>query len=140
MKYLSEEVTLLLVEDDDIDAMAIERSFRNNRIGNPIVRACDGLAALDMLRNGKVPQPFVILLDIQMPRMNGFEFLENIRSDETLAHNVVFILTTSKADEDITAGYRQHIAGYFVKDESGENFIDVVNVLERYWKTVHLPH
>ena len=130
MKDSSGEVTLLLVEDDDVDAMTIQRSFKANRIGNPIIRAYDGLAALDMLRNGEIPSPYVILLDIQMPRMNGLEFLEKIRADEALKHSVVFVLTTSKAEEDITAGYQQHIAGYFVKNESGENFIDLVNVLE----------
>ncbi len=140
MKNTSEEVTLLLVEDDDVDAMTIQRSFKTNRIGNPIVRAYDGLAALDMLRNGDVPSPYVILLDMQMPRMNGLEFLEKIRADEALKHSVVFVLTTSKAEEDITASYKQHIAGYFVKNESGENFIDLVNVLESYWKIVHFPH
>ena len=140
MKDSSGEVTLLLVEDDDVDAMTIQRSFKANRIGNPIIRAYDGLAALDMLRNGEIPSPYVILLDIQMPRMNGLEFLEKIRADEALKHSVVFVLTTSKAEEDITAGYPQHIAGYFVKTESGGNFIDLVNVLESYWKRVHFPH
>ena len=133
------EVTLLLVEDDDVDAMTIERSFKTNRIANNIIRAYDGLQALEMLRNGEVPSPFIILLDIQMPRMNGLEFLDAIRADKALSSSVVFILTTSKAEEDMSAGYENHIAGYFLKDDSGTNFTDLVNVLDSYWKVVHFP-
>ena len=135
----SREVTLLLIEDDDIDAMTIERSFKTNRIANPIVRAYDGREALEMLQKKEVNSPYVILLDLQMPRMNGIEFLEALRADKELAHSVVFVLTTSKAEEDMIAGYENNIAGYFLKDQSGDNFIDLVNVLDSYWKVVHFP-
>jgi len=134
-----EEITLLLVEDDDVDAMSIERSFKSNRIGNNIIRAYDGLQALEMLQNDEVPTPHIILLDLQMPRMNGIEFLQAIRDDKKLASSVVFILTTSRADDDMTAGYANQIAGYFLKDDSGTNFIDLVNVLDSYWKVVQFP-
>lgn len=139
MTKTSKEVTLLLVEDDDVDAMTIERSFKTNRIANPIIRAYDGREALEMLRNNQVNSPYVILLDLQMPRMNGIEFLEALRADKELAHSVVFVLTTSKAEEDMIAGYENNIAGYFLKDQSGDNFIDLVNVLDSYWKVVHFP-
>lgn len=139
MTKTSKEVTLLLVEDDDVDAMTIERSFKTNRIANPIIRAYDGREALEMLRNNQVNSPYVILLDLQMPRMNGIEFLEALRADKELAHSVVFVLTTSKAEEDMIAGYEKNIAGYFLKDQSGDNFIDLVNVLDSYWKVVHFP-
>lgn len=139
MKKQGREVTLLLVEDDDVDAMTIERSFKSNRIANPIVRAYDGREALELLQQKKIESPYVILLDLQMPRMNGIEFLEAIRADKELAHSVVFVLTTSKAEEDMIAGYENNIAGYFLKDESGDNFIDLVNVLDSYWKVVHFP-
>lgn len=139
MTKTSKEVTLLLVEDDDVDAMTIERSFKTNRIANPIIRAYDGREALEMLRNNQVNNPYVILLDLQMPRMNGIEFLEALRADKELAHSVVFVLTTSKAEEDMIAGYENNIAGYFLKDQSGDNFIDLVNVLDSYWKVVHFP-
>lgn len=139
MKTIHREVTLLLVEDDDVDAMTIERSFKTNRIANPVVRAYDGREALEMLQKKEVNSPYVILLDLQMPRMNGIEFLEALRADKELAHSVVFVLTTSKAEEDMIAGYENHIAGYFLKDQSGDNFIDLVNVLDSYWKVVHFP-
>lgn len=135
----SSDVTLFLVEDDDVDAMTIERSFLKQRIANPIVRAYDGIEALELLRSNKVSRPLIILLDLQMPRMGGIEFLKELRADEDLSELVVFVLTTSKSEEDMLASYRQHIAGYFVKGKSGEQFLDIVNVLDSYWKVVQLP-
>lgn len=135
----SNDVTLLLIEDDDVDAMTIERSFLKQRIANPIIRAYDGIEALELLRSRDITRPLVILLDLQMPRMGGLEFLKELRADENLLDLVVFVLTTSKSDEDMLSSYRQHIAGYFVKGEAGENFLDIVNVLNSYWKVVHLP-
>tara|TARA_R110002073_G_scaffold165063_11_gene321511 strand:+ start:5264 stop:5743 length:480 start_codon:yes stop_codon:yes gene_type:complete len=132
-------VTLLLVEDDDVDAMSIERGFRKQRIANDIVRARDGIEALDLLRDDAVETPYIILLDLQMPRMNGLEFLEQLRNDPVLFNSVVFVLTTSPAEEDITASYRKYIAGYFVKDGAGDGFLNVVEMLQGYWKIVHLP-
>ncbi|WP_020162147.1 response regulator [Cycloclasticus pugetii] len=133
------DVTLLLVEDDDIDAMTIERGFLKQRIANPIVRAYDGIEALELLRSNKVSRPLIILLDLQMPRMGGIEFLKQLRADETLSDLVVFVLTTSKSEEDMLSSYKQHIAGYFIKGDSGEKFLDIVNVLDSYWKIVQLP-
>jgi CheY-like chemotaxis protein len=103
MQKLGDEVTLLLIEDDDIDVMTVERSFKKNRIANPIVRAHDGRDALEILQKKQINSPYVILLDLQMPRMNGIEFLEALRADKELAQSVVFILTTSKAEEDMIA-------------------------------------
>jgi len=133
------DVTLFLVEDDDVDAMTIERSFLKQRIANPIVRAYDGIEALEILRSNDISRPLIILLDLQMPRMGGIEFLKELRADEDLSELVVFVLTTSKSEEDMLASYRQHIAGYFVKGKSGEQFLDIVNVLDSYWKVVQLP-
>ncbi|MFD2204623.1 response regulator [Kiloniella antarctica] len=139
MKADTKEVTLLLVEDDDIDAASIERSFLKQRIGNLIVRAHDGVEAFELLRNGAVTHPFMILLDLQMPRMNGLEFLEKLRKDPDFHDTVVFVLTTSKSDQDIIESYNKKIAGYFVKEEAGVNFIDVVRMFENYWKILHVP-
>lgn len=133
------DVTLFLIEDDDIDAMTIERSFIKQRIANPIVRAYDGVEALELLRNNKVPRPMVILLDLQMPRMGGIEFLKELRADEALSDLVVFVLTTSQSETDMEQSYHQHIAGYFTKGEVGEKLLGVVNTLDNYWKIVHLP-
>lgn len=133
------EVTLLLVEDDDVDAMSINRSFKKQRIGNPIMRAHDGMEAMELLKNDMVPSPYMILLDLQMPRMGGLEFLQELRADPKHFDTIVFVLTTSKADLDMVSSYKHLIAGYFVKDTAGDNFIDVVDVLGSYWKVLHLP-
>ena len=136
----SNEVTVLLVEDDPIDVDAVQRAFRKARIRNPIVTAKDGLDALEMLRReGGVARPYLILLDLNMPRMNGLEFLEELRSDEALAGAVVFVLTTSDAHRDIWAAYDKRVAGYILKSNVGEDFIKVLMMLENYWRVVELP-
>jgi len=137
---MQEQLTILLVEDDDVDAQGIKRSFSKKRIANTIVRAHDGLEALGLLRTGGITSPYIILLDLQMPRMNGLEFLAEIRKDENLQASVVFVLTTSHAEEDITAAYSKQIAGYFVKDDVGAGFCEMLEMLEGYWKIAHLPH
>ena len=133
------EVTLLLIEDDDVDAMSIMRAFKKMSLGNEIIRATDGIEGLELLRSGAVPSPYVILLDLQMPRLNGLEFLQEIRQDPQLDKSIVFVLTTSKSDQDITASYKKNIAGYFVKDKVGDGFLDIVKVLNGYWKIVLFP-
>jgi len=133
------QLTILMIEDDDVDAKGMERSFKKRRIANPIMRANDGQDALELLEGGEVPSPFIILLDLQMPRMNGLEFLEILRNHEKLRSSVVFVLTTSQAEEDITAAFDKQIAGYFVKDEVGANFCEMLDMLEGYWRIAYLP-
>ena len=133
------EVTVLLVEDDEVDVMAVLRAFERAKIGNPVKVAHDGIEALEILREGAVNKPFLILLDLNMPRMNGLEFLDVIRADKNLKDAVVFVLTTSKAEEDKCAAYQHNIAGYIVKERVGEEFLDAVSLLSHYWKIVELP-
>jgi len=135
-------VNVLLVDDDAVDARAVQRAFREHKIGNPLFRARDGLEALDMLRgaNGAdpVPGPRMVLLDLNMPRMGGIEFLKELREDPELGGTVVFVLTTSEADEDRAAAYKEHIAGYIVKSDVGERFLSLVRLLDAYWRVVAL--
>jgi CheY-like chemotaxis protein len=133
------DATILLVEDDDIDAMIVQRAFKKLRIINPIVRAKDGIVALDLLRNASVSRPYIILLDLNMPRMGGLEMLKELRSDEVLKNNVVFVLTTSKDDEDKFAAYSQNIAGYILKENLQDGFDELVKLLDHYWRIVELP-
>lgn len=139
----TEQVNVLLVEDDEIDVEAVRRAFHERRILNPITIARDGIEALEILRgeNGKEPiaSPFLILLDINMPRMNGFEFLDVLRADEDLCKSVVFVLTTSTDDEDKMRAYAKHVAGYIVKSKAGAGFLDAVSMLDHYWRVVELP-
>lgn len=133
------EVTLLLVEDDEVDAMTVKRGLSKHKIANPLVRARNGLEAISIMESEEVPSPYVVLLDLQMPKMSGLEFLKNIREKEAFKKTVVFVLTTSKDEEDILTSYEFNVAGYFIKDEVGANFTKVIEMLDGYWKIVQLP-
>lgn len=133
-------VTILIIDDDDIDVRFVCRAIRKHGIDNEIVVAHDGLEALDTLRNDpqrKIGWPWIVLLDINMPRLNGHEFLEELRADEKLRDTVVFVLTTSEQDHDMHAAYEQNIAGYIVKSDAGTNFVNLVAMLDSFLLTVH---
>ncbi|OUR95926.1 two-component system response regulator [Gammaproteobacteria bacterium 42_54_T18] len=137
------EVTLLVVEDDDLDAMAIKRTFKKLKVANNLVRAKDGVDALEYLRgeNGKdkIAKPFMVLLDLNMPRMNGIELLQTMRMDDELKDSIVFVLTTSATDKDKVAAYDNNVAGYIVKSDIESSFLEVIELLDCYWKIVALP-
>lgn len=133
------EVSILIVDDDEIDVESFRRTFKKLKIANPVHRARDGVEAFEMLRSNNIPGPYIILLDINMPRMNGLEFLHQLRDDPLLTSAVVFILTTSVAEEDIFAAYRLHVAGYIPKQEMDTQFMAVVGFLDHYWRVVELP-
>ena len=137
------EVKFFVVEDDDIDAELIVRAFRKLKIANPVVRARDGLEALSMLRGDsgfeKVLPPYLMLLDINMPRMSGLELLDEIRADENLRRAVVFMLTTSDDERDILRAYENNIAGYVIKSDAASSFDDALSMLDHFWRVVELP-
>ena len=136
-------LNILLVDDDDGDAKAVQRSFQKAKIANPFTRAVDGMEALEMLRgtNGKtkIQFPCVLLVDLNMPRINGIQFIQALRADKVLHRSVVFVLTTSKRDEDKLAAYDLNVAGYIVKSTAGVDFMNLVNLVECYWRIVELP-
>ena len=136
-------VNLLLVDDDEVDVQGLKRAFSKSRIGNPITVARDGIEALEILRgeNGqtKLPKPHLIMLDLNMPRMNGLEFLEAIRADEDLKSALVFMITTSKTEEDKARAYGHNVAGYIVKQDPANTFMQAVTLLEHYWRIVEFP-
>ena len=136
---LDSSVTILLVEDDDIDALGVQRAFKRAELTNTIVRARDGQDALTLLRSSTIKRPYIILLDINMPRMNGLEMLHELRADTTLTDSIVFVLTTSKDDQDKMNAYRQHIAGYIVKNDLDIKYTQLVDLLDQYWRLVDLP-
>ncbi|HEX8297797.1 MAG TPA: response regulator [Rubricoccaceae bacterium] len=136
-------VTLLLIEDDHVDAEAIQRAFRKEMIANPFVVVRDGVEALAALRGEPgaplVPRPLIVLLDINMPRMNGMEFLRLLRADPALKRTIVFVLTTSEREEDKMEAYNGNVAGYIVKNRAGEDFLRVVQLLRAFWRIVEFP-
>ncbi len=142
-EYLNRAVNILLIDDDEIDAKAITRAFKKARIGNPIYRAEDGIEALAMLRGeggcNAIQDPFICLVDLNMPRMDGIEFVKELRRDEALKSSIVFILTTSKRDEDKVAAYDLNVAGYIVKEKAGIDFMHLIGMIDHYWRIVELP-
>jgi CheY-like chemotaxis protein len=136
-------LSILLVEDDDVAAESVERSLRKYDVGFPIVWAEDGLVALEILRGKhptkKIGTPNIILLDLNMPRMNGFEFLQALRADERLQRSVIFVLTTSDSDSDRSRAYHEHIAGYMVKAAVGPQFAKLARLVLDYHASVRLP-
>jgi len=134
---------LLHVEDDDLCLMGLARAFKAAKIANPIYFAHDGIEALEMLRgtNGRarLPRPFIVLLDLNMPRMDGIEFLKEVRKDEELKKSIVFIMTTSNADEDKVAAYNLGVAGYILKSNPANAFLEATSLLDTYWRVVEFP-
>lgn len=126
-------VNILLVEDDEVDVMNVKRAFSKNNIKNKLFVAGNGVVALDMLRNSIVPLPRIIILDINMPKMNGIEFLKIIREDENLKNISVFVMTTSNEDSDKINAYNLNVAGYILKPLSFEKFITSVATLNNFW-------
>lgn len=143
METQGKPVSLLLVEDDELDVMAIRRALKRLRLANPLHVAGDGLEALDYLkgRNGRqrITGPLIVILDLNMPRMGGLEFLDVVRGDRELRRSVVFVLTTSKADEDILRAYDHNVAGYVVKSDPATTLRQTLEMLGYYWNIVEMP-
>jgi CheY-like chemotaxis protein len=134
-----ETVNLLMVDDDSVDVKMFERSLKQHRITNPLHVACDGEEAMEMLKNNQIPKPLIIILDLNMPRMNGIEFLQELRCNSGYQETVVFVMTTSNAEADKVEAYNFNVAGYMVKSELGDNFLHAIDLIDRYWKTIQLP-
>lgn len=125
---------ILLIEDDEVDVMNVERSFRKNNIQHRLRHAPDGMQALEMLRSRVMNLPHVILLDINMPRMGGLEFLRELRADPALKSITVFIMSTSSNSFDKETAYRYNVAGYIVKPLSAEKFNQSIAKLVAFWE------
>ena len=136
----TQPLNILLVEDDAVDIMNVKRAFAKNHIMNPLVVAGDGLEALEVLRSNALPKSRrMVLLDLNMPRMNGIEFLRELRSDPELANTTVVVLTTSNDERDKIDAYNLNVAGYLLKPVTFQNFCDVMVALNKYWSLVELP-
>jgi CheY-like chemotaxis protein len=136
-------VTILMVDDDRVDAMAVRRSLEHLDITNPMIVAHNGIEALEYLRgeNGreKVPRPYLILLDLNMPRMGGIEFLGELRRDPLLRHSLVVVMTDSVSEQDRVRAYDKNVAGYVVKHRAGERSLGSMSVLKNYCQIIEFP-
>jgi CheY-like chemotaxis protein len=138
----AKSVKILLVEDDSVDVKAFQRAMGKLKISNPVVIARDGVEAWEHLQecaSGKDDVPSLVILDINMPRMNGLELLTKIRADENLRHLIVFVLTTSNDEKDKFDAFNQNVAGYMLKSDMGNSFIRAVELIDSYWRVVELP-
>lgn len=133
-------LNILLVEDDEVDVMNVRRAFERNNVSNPLFVAGNGLEALEMLRGDRLPRERrLILLDLNMPKMNGIEFLEALRADPELASTPVVVLTTSNDDQDKLDAYNFNVAGYLLKPVTFSNFCERMAALDKYWTLVEMP-
>lgn len=133
---------ILLVDDDEADVRAVRRAFQKGGVSCNLTVAKDGEEALDRLRGrsgDSVKRPLLILLDLKMPKMDGFGFLDALRADPTLADHVVFVLSTSNASSDRHRSYAKQAAAYLTKRDFGTNPDAVTQLLKRYLEVVHLP-
>lgn len=136
-------VNILLVEDDEVDVMNVKRAFKKNNVTNPLFICNNGLEALSFLRGERdasiTEMPKIILLDLNMPKMGGIEFLREIRKDDHLKNISVFVMTTSNEDKDKVDAFDLNVAGYILKPLSMERFIEAVSTLNNYWKLCEFP-
>jgi CheY-like chemotaxis protein len=133
------ELHILLVDDDEVDVLTVKRAFQRNRLTNPIHVANNGIEALEKLRDGSLGPRRLVLLDINMPKMNGIEFLRVLRADPALQTTAVVVLTTSNEERDKIDAFKLNVAGYLLKPVTFGNFIDLMATLNKYWTLVEMP-
>ena len=130
---------VLLIEDDNVDAMMVKRAFEELRITNPLVHLISGEEGLEYLKDGNNEKPDLILLDLNMPKMSGIEFLKIIKADEALRKIPVAVLTISKEEQDIVESFRLGAAGYIVKPVDYGKFAEAIRIINQYWAMSRLP-
>jgi len=131
---------ILLVEDDVVDAMTVKRALDDLKVSNPLVTRLNGEEALEYLQGGDGKMPCVILLDLNMPKMNGFEFLKIAKADDELKKIPVIVLTTSKEENDKMESFRLGVAGYIIKSIDYKKFVEAVKIIDLYWTLSELPN
>lgn len=130
---------ILLIEDDDVDAMTVRRALRELNVINPLERAENGEEGLAWLQDDENIIPCIILLDLNMPVMNGVEFLKVVKQDEQLCKIPIIVLTTSQEERDKLNTFKLGIAGYMAKPVDYAQFVEVVKAINYYWTISELP-
>jgi len=130
---------ILLVEDDQVDAMTVKRALKDINVTNSLDIVNDGEEALTFLKNPENEKPGIILLDLNMPKMNGIEFLKIAKKDESLKKIPVVVLTTSKEDQDKVDSFNLGVAGYMIKPVDYRKFVEVVKTIDIYWTLSEVP-
>ena len=135
---MNEQKTILVVEDDEVDVMTIKRAMKEIHVTNPVTVKWNGEEALEYLQ-GEKDLPGIILLDLNMPRMNGVEFLKHMRADERLKPIPVIVLTTSREEQDRVSSFNLGVAGYMIKPVDYLQFVEVIRAINLYWTLSELP-
>jgi len=130
---------ILLVEDDNVDAMTVKRALKDLHIDNTLVHSLNGEDALRYLAETDKAKPLLILLDLNMPKMNGLEFLKVIKANRHLKPIPVIVLTTSKEKRDVLESFELGAAGYMVKPVDYARFVEIISTVVMYWKSSELP-
>lgn len=138
------QTSILLIDDDEVDVMTVKRALKKNNITNPLYVATNGLEGLAMLRGHEMPKMLpglrrLILLDLNMPKMGGIEFLRELRIDPELKPIPVIVLTTSNEDKDKVEAYNLNVAGYIIKPVTFSKFVAAVATLNKYWSLSEMP-
>lgn len=130
---------ILLVEDDDVDAMTVRRAFKELKITNPLIQRGNGEAALEFLRDDSHPLPCLIMLDLNMPVMNGIEFLQVVKQHPLWRRIPAVVLTTSEEEQDKIASFDLSVAGYMTKPVDYRCFVDAMRTIDAYWTLSEVP-
>nr|WP_321352292.1 response regulator [uncultured Methanoregula sp.] len=136
---MKNEKAILLVEDDMVDMMSVKRALKELQVTNPLYHVENGEEALEFLRNPANVKPAIILLDLNMPKMNGHEFLAIAKKDEELKRIPVIVLTTSRGELDKVQSFDQGVAGYMIKPVDYQQFVEVMRTIRLYWTLSELP-
>lgn len=131
---------ILLVEDDEVDSMKIERAFKEIGVKNQLIHTADGEEALLYLRGKDNKLPCTILLDLKLPLMDGIEFLNNVKADDILKMIPVIVLTTSEDEQDKIDSFNLSIAGYMLKQPDYRQFCEIIRTIDHYWSVNELPY
>ncbi len=131
---------ILLVEDDCVDAMTVRRAFEELKVTNPLVSSMNGEEALKCLRSEGNEKPCIILLDLNMPKMNGIEFLKVVKADDVLKKIPVVVLTTSNEEQDVVESFKFGVAGYMIKAADYKKFVEAIRIIDLYWTLSELPN
>jgi CheY-like chemotaxis protein len=130
---------ILLIEDDNVDVMTVKRALQDLKVSNQLVPLSNGEEAIEYLKKENTTKPCIVLLDLNMPKMDGVEFLKVVKADNTLKKIPVVILTTSNSERDVTESFELGAAGYMVKSVDYEKFVETIEAIERYWTFSKLP-
>ncbi len=135
-----EPINILMVEDNPGDARLTREALKESKLSNNLFHALDGVEAMAFLRReppfADVPQPDIVLLDLNLPRKDGREVLAEMKEDPELKHIPVVVLTTSEAENDILRSYKLHCNCYITKPVDLDKFIQIVHGIEDFWLSV----